>query len=74
MTDKSEMPVAALEAELLRKIAATGETTVKMDALSLALAARCLEEVRVWVENFCRAQALTAEENGLQFRLRRIRV
>ena len=61
-----------LQAGLLGRLADTGQAVVSADALSLALAARCHEEVRGWVEDFARAYGLDAEEeaNGKQFRLR----
>jgi len=70
----TEIGIEELEARLLLEIAETGESAVEASALSLALAARCLEEVRVWVEDFRRAHGLVAEEDALQqeFRLRPI--
>lgn len=63
--------VAELQAELLQRLAQLGQATVFAERLSLAISARCHEEVRVWVENFCRAQGLTVEEgaDGREFHL-----
>ena len=60
-----------IQVDLFRQISLSGQAIVSTQALSLALAARCHEEVRVWVENFARAYDLTVLEaaNQTEFRL-----
>lgn len=55
-----------MEADLLGRIVVSGQATVSAEALSLVLAARCHEEVRVWIENFCRRHDWNVTEDAKQ--------
>ncbi len=60
------IPLREIEAHLRRQVARDGFAYVSADALASAICARCHEEVRVWAENFARAEGAVTEEDAAQ--------